>query len=498
MSGHFTPRLPPEDGVREESEARAAPRDGGRPLKEWHRRRRLRALALFAAIVAVCAGCDWQMFGYGPEHTSFNPTESAISVGNVTRLVRRYPANNAQGCGRSPESWWEVCSSPVVAKGSVFFGTSGGDLVARDAGSGSLRWSAPIGAAISSPSVVDGVVYFGASATLYAFDAAGNTNCSGGPKTCAPLWTADTTFTVTTPPTIAGGVVYVGTENNNVFAFSAAGTTRCSGSPKVCSPLWSATLSSSVSTAPAVANGVVYFSALELYAFDAGGTTNCSGSPKVCMPLWTGDQGPLGGGSPPAVANGVVYVGAGYKRLTAFSAAGTTNCSGSPRVCLPLWTAPLSGLVESAPAIANGVVYISAANRFPFNPSDQGLLYAFDAAGITHCSGTPKTCTPLWTAAQHWMYAASSPAVANGVVYVTYQATVDLDTGVAGIDAFDAEGTTNCSGTPTTCSPLWSAVVAGDPLGLDIGFPSVSSPVVANGAVYLNGGALYKYSLPTT
>ena len=34
-----------------------------------HRRRMLRALALFAALAVLCAGCDWQMLGYGPAHT---------------------------------------------------------------------------------------------------------------------------------------------------------------------------------------------------------------------------------------------------------------------------------------------------------------------------------------------------------------------------------------------------------------------------------------------
>ena len=47
-----------------------------------------------------------------------------------------------------------------------------------------------------------------------------------------------------------------------------------------------------------------------------------------------------------------------------------------------------------------------------------GQLYAFSAAGTTGCSGTPKTCTPLWatgTSTNGATYA--SPAVANGMVY---------------------------------------------------------------------------------
>jgi len=47
-----------------------------------------------------------------------------------------------------------------------------------------------------------------------------------------------------------------------------------------------------------------------------------------------------------------------------------------------------------------------------------GNLYAFSAAGATGCSGTPKTCTPLWATGTSTSGAnLSSPAVANGMVY---------------------------------------------------------------------------------
>src|SRR5205807_4585203 len=109
---------------------------------------------------------------------------------------------------------------------------------------------------------------------------------------------------------------------------------------------------------------------------------------------------------PPAVANGVVYVGSEAHKLYAFSAAGTTNCSGTPKTCTPLWTAATGNAIYSAPAVAGGVVYVGSLDN---------KLYAFSAAGTTNCSGSPKTCTPLWTAAAAG--GQSSPAVANGVVY---------------------------------------------------------------------------------
>jgi len=111
------------------------------------------------------------------------------------------------------------------------------------------------------------------------------------------------------------------------------------------------------------------------------------------------------------VAGGVAYIGSEDGNLYAFSAAGTTGCSGTPKTCTPLWTAAgASGAppLSPAPAVANGVVYAGS----------NGQLYAFSAAGTTGCSGTPKTCTPLWATGTSTNGATlSSPVVANGMVY---------------------------------------------------------------------------------
>jgi outer membrane protein assembly factor BamB len=146
--------------------------------------------------------------------------------------------------------------------------------------------------------------------------------------------------------------------------------------------------------------------------------------------------------------------------------------SGSPRTCSPLWTATTGGIVDSSPAVAGGVVYVGSAD---------GKLYAFDAAGVSGCSGTPTTCLPLWTTSIVGIHQ-SSPAVANGLVYI------GLSNGQ--VDAFDANGATNCSGTPKTCIALWSSAAAGALVD--------SGPVVVNGHVYFgsNGGGFFADGLP--
>ncbi|MGH8985420.1 MAG: PQQ-binding-like beta-propeller repeat protein [Acidimicrobiia bacterium] len=68
--------------------------------------------------------------------------------------------------------------------------------------------------------------------------------------------------------------------------------------------------------------------------------------------------------------------------------------------------------MNSSPAVANGVVYVV---------SNDGKLYALDAAGVSGCSGTPKTCGPLFSATTGpptSTFNSSSLAVAYGKVFI--------------------------------------------------------------------------------
>ncbi len=154
---------------------------------------------------------------------------------------------------------------------------------------------------------------------------------------------------------------------------------------------------------------------------------------------WTAPV-PSNSGLAPAVANGSVYA-AGGGSLRAFSAAGTTGCSGTPKVCTPLWT----GFIErsaSAPSVSGGVVYVGGyVMPLPENIVT-GTLYAFDAAGAGACTGTPKVCDPLWTATTPFI--PTSPTVTGGNVYLA----------ASGLEVYDAAGSVGCSGTPKVCTPV--------------------------------------------
>jgi outer membrane protein assembly factor BamB len=211
-----------------------------------------------------------------------------------------------------------------------------------------------------------------------------------------------------------GGVVYVGSNDGKLYAFDAAGgATTCTGTPKVCTPLWTATTAGVVASSPAVAGGVVYVGSNDgkLYAFDAaGGAATCTGTPGVCVPLWVGATGGAVFSSP-AVSNDVVYVGSADKKLYAFDATPERSAcsSATPKVCSALWTAATGSVVFSSPSIENGVVFVGSSDK---------KVYAFDGVGGPGpCSGTPKTCTPLWSYLTGYAVF-SSPTPAAGGVYV--------------------------------------------------------------------------------
>ena len=320
------------------------------------------------------------------------------------------------------------------------------------------------------------LVFGGCDWTMFGFDGALTHSSADTAISSANVSTVEQLFTNGNTssdeygsPIESNGIVYVGDSNGGLNAYDANGVTGCSGTPNQCTSMWTdSTPPNNTNESPAVANGVVYNDSefgSTLSAFDANGITNCSGSPKVCEPLWTASPSP-GGDSSVLVVNGVAYVGgmgSNAGRVEAFDASGVTNCSGSPKTCQPLWTSS-SNIGFSSPAVANGVLYAMG---------EDARLYAFSANGTRNCSGKPTTCTPLWTAAmgspstgtiQAW-----SPSVSNGIVY---------GQSPSGLYAFDANGVTNCSGTPTTCNPLWTA-----PLGAAFSdFPV--APAVANGVVY--------------
>lgn len=64
-----------------------------------------------------------------------------------------------------------------------------------------------------------------------------------------------------------------------------------------------------------------------------------------------------------------MYIGSSDGNVYTYSAAGSTSCSGTPKVCSPLWTAAAGSILSQSPAVANGSVYVSSTTGlFAFKP----------------------------------------------------------------------------------------------------------------------------------
>lgn len=91
-------------------------------------------------------------------------------------LFTALPAGEAM-----PDPWDFYLSSPTVVDGAVYFGSGDGSVYAVDAHSGALRWRYRTGDVVhASPVVVDGKVYVGSWDTyFYALDSKSAAWCGG-------------------------------------------------------------------------------------------------------------------------------------------------------------------------------------------------------------------------------------------------------------------------------------------------------------------------------
>jgi len=236
-------------------------------------------------------------------------------------------------------------SSPVVHEGKVYVGSLSGALFVVDAATGKLAWTQGTGDAIRGNPVIDsGRVYFGSwDDHLYAVDL----------KTQKLLWRADTGGVVQSTPVIDKGRVVVGSRSakliaydaetgkeawNHVYAdgswvessaIAAAGTLYIGSSdslklsaiaPDTGRELWQFKTGGWTWATPAFANGTLYVGAISGYPYYFDGVTLKYGFHAIdaatgrekwrFTPLPT--QGYVTGGvmGSPAIAGGVVYVGA--------------------------------------------------------------------------------------------------------------------------------------------------------------------------------------------
>jgi eukaryotic-like serine/threonine-protein kinase len=408
---------------------------------------------------------NWPQYHGRPTHEGYNKREQVVGVDNVSSLSLSWIGN-----GSTSREDLVYKSSPTVVDGFVYFGTVAGQVLVFPAGcSGDCEpaWRLDLGQGIyNTPAVVNGVLYVGTASPegrFYAFDVA---RCAKNPG-CRPLWTAKMAVGESSPTVSQQGVVYVGSQQEGLYAFSAAGCGK-----RVCQPLWVGQTDGYVNNSPAVLNGQVYVGDHGGYldVFDAHGCDRpaVGAAPPTCTPMWRGRAAASIESASPVVHGGMVYTtsfaAAPDSFLEVFPAAG---CGTS--VCRPLWRGTGGSYLNSAPAVAYGRVYLG---------SGDGQLLVYDAKGCGK-----RTCGPSWTGTGSGPVATmeSAPMVANGVVYAGGNNQR--------VRAWDARG---CG--QFQCTNLWEFVTQ-DPL-------VNSSPVMVNGTLYVSGTnfgtvpELYVFNLP--
>ena len=235
------------------------------------------------------------------------------------------------------------------------------------------------------------------------------------------------------PPTVQNGLVYAVSEGSSAGVHAR--------DPLTGGKVWDALIANVPLESPAVANENIYAAGAppftnKLFAYDA--------ILGALLPSW-----PVTGGADRSAAfgGGKVCWGDTSGTISAFDAiSGAKSWTAS--------TAPSSSFIGSSAAVANGMVYVGAG----------GQVFALDEVSGAH----------TWSTAVSGTIGSSSPAVANGVLFIC------SDTSTAGkVQALNA-----LSG-----AQLWSATL---PVG-----EGFSSPAIAHGMVYIGGSfGLHAYGLP--
>jgi len=339
-------------------------------------------LSLIAALLIVlpAAAEDAATFRGNLAHTGVYP---GVGVPMLTGVKWKF------------ETHGRVVSSPAVANGMVYVGSTDANLYAVDLESGALKWKFATDSAVtSSPAVSGGTVYFGSyDGRFYAVDAATGKlqwkfQTEGEKRYSAKHLHGMQPQGETMPdpwdfflssPAIWGGDVFFGSGDGNVYALNAS-----SGELK-----WKFHTGDVVHSSPAIADGTLFIGSWDgyMYALNAS-----SGTEK--WRFKTGDDPDIhnhvGIQSSPVVANGLIYFGCRDSNVYALDAA-----TGKQK-----WVYSTRGSwVNNSPAVFDGKLY--------FGWSVPGRLEAVDASSGKLLFSL-DTKVPVF----------SSLAIAHGLIYV--------------------------------------------------------------------------------
>jgi eukaryotic-like serine/threonine-protein kinase len=344
-----------------------------------------------------------------------------------------------------------------------------------NAGGLRVKWAQDVNAGMYSSSVVaNGVLYVARND-----DDLGGSLLALNAITGAEIWSlTPPDYVVFSGSVVANGVVYAGAHDYvaneyNVYALNARTGTL----------IWKyETTGTEYSTLEvAVANGMIYASLYYNKIFALNASTGAL--------VW---EYPVDAWSLPAVANGVVYIGSDDHNVYALDA--NTGAF--------IWSYP-TGNQWPTTSVVSGVVYVAADKVYALNASSGALIWEYPIEAASHYD--------------------SSPAVANGIVYIGSGVNVyalNAGTGALVWKSHDFCGGLGCLDRDAPRSPAIAKGVAYVPsdyaiTALDLTTGAVlwsqdggrwsllyGSPTVANGMVYVSwyggvygSGTLQAFSL---
>jgi len=355
---------------------------------------------------------QWPMFRSDPSHSGLGTSISPINPS----LIWKYNLSTTEPIGSAG-----FVSSPAVSNGVVYVAANNSLVYALDAVNGTRLWKTSGGYSIySSPAVINDVVCVGCNiGAVIGFDA----------STGKERWIFSTSFPAVSSPVIIDGVAYVGALNGRIVAINADNGEyvwrvyaqgAVYSSPAIVnrvvyvgsddgyvyalraddgSTLWKYETTAKVRSSPAVLNGVVYVSSEngEVFALNAANGAK----------IWNYSTGIVGSGrigSSPASVDGVIYFGTADGSVYALKASDGNKLWNFTNTANPPINYYEQGAVnlfvpafESSPAVADGVVYVGSGNHvLALNASDGQELWRYATGGLVE----------------------SSPAVVNGVLYV--------------------------------------------------------------------------------
>lgn len=242
------------------------------------------------------------------------------------------------GSADEPPFWVSPLTSATAFNGIIYVGASDvvggklGSLHALNAGDGSLLWSyGHNGHTPSTPTVADGVVYFGSEDhNIYAVDAHDGEG----------LWAYTTGGQVRSKPYVYETMVFMNSQDGHLYALNTKDG-RLQWRYQFDEPVSDIASLGSLPSSPTADNGAAFIVGSD-HTFRA---INISDGTL----RWEYDIGGQVFGSPQA-ANGIVYVGSLNRSLYAFN-----STDGSI-----LWSHQADGAIISTPVVEDGRVFVSS------------------------------------------------------------------------------------------------------------------------------------------